>query len=204
MPSWMWPRTTGLGTILSSASSANTILRVWSEMTARSGIRRASTSPAKSWMRPKTPGVNSRSLLSTSARPADRAGAGIELVVDEIHLADVRPLLLVGKPDAHGIVDVARGPPRAGKVGARVAQIVVLGYLEEELNRVERDDRRQQRRASRSPLTRLPSLTFLSEMRPAIGALTSVHSKLNCAAFSAARAICSCACATARLAARCS
>ena len=29
------------------------------------------------------------------------------------------------------------------------------------------------------PLTRLPSLTFLSEIRPAIGALTSVHSKLS-------------------------
>ena len=30
------------------------------------------------------------------------------------------------------------------------------------------------------PLTRLPSLTFLSEMRPVIGARTSVHSKFSC------------------------
>ena len=52
------------------------------------------------------------------------------------------------------------------------------------------------------PLTRLPSLTFLSEMRPVIGARTSVHSKFSWAAFSAACATCSCAWATAKLAAR--
>ena len=38
MPSCIGPSTTGFGTTLSLASTAKTILRVWSEITARSGI----------------------------------------------------------------------------------------------------------------------------------------------------------------------
>ena len=42
-------------------------------------------------------------LVVDDGAAADGAGARVELVVDEIHLADVRPIVLVGEADAHGI-----------------------------------------------------------------------------------------------------
>ena len=60
----------------------------------------------------------------------------------------MRPIRLVGEADTHGIADLAGGASGAGKIGARVAEVVALGNLEQELDGIEGDDRRKKRRAS--------------------------------------------------------
>ena len=61
-----------------------------------------------------------------------------------------------------------------------------LAAVEDEVNWVDRHDDGQQRRAGWPPVIRLPASTRRSEIRPEIGARTSVHSRLSSACLSAA------------------
>ena len=97
-----WPTT------LLSSPTVSTILRAWSDTIAVSGISSASSWPPYSRSRPNMPGVRKWSLFSKIGAAADRAGLRVDLVVDEIHHAAVRPVGLVGEPHLHRIGRIAR------------------------------------------------------------------------------------------------
>src|SRR5262249_21276907 len=87
-------------------------------------------------------------LVVEHGAAADRAGADVELVVDEIHVTLVRETDFVREAHAYRIRDVARARAltRAGEL--LIAQIRVLVPLEVDVDRVYRDDRREQRTAA--------------------------------------------------------
>jgi hypothetical protein len=68
-------------------------------------------------------------------------------VVDEVHGAAMREFGLVGEPHRDRIGGVARGWTLALDAHARVADVVGLGAVEHEVDRIEGDDRGQQRGA---------------------------------------------------------
>jgi hypothetical protein len=119
-------------------------LRSWSVSTARSSISSASNSAVPSTCtRANRPGVNRRSQVGQHGPRADRAGARVDLVVDEVDRARVRVAVLVGEADAHGV------PRRLALALARelgVAQVGLLVAFEIDVDRVERDQRGEQRR----------------------------------------------------------
>ena len=99
---------------------------------------------------------------------------------------------------------VSRGRALAGLVEARVAQIVAFRHVENEMNGVDRHDGCSSMAPVTPPVTRLPASTFLSEMRPEMGARTSAHSRFSSAALRLARLAASCASATLEVDLRCS
>ena len=95
-------------------------------------------------IRPNCPGVTKKSGFGEGRAGADRPGAAIDLIVDEVELALARPVRLVGQ--AH--VDrraVARLVELAGGGGALIGEIVALAHVEIEVDRVERHDRGEHR-----------------------------------------------------------
>src|SRR5262245_22306038 len=78
---------------------------------------------------------------------ADRAGARVDLVVHEIHVAFVRKSILVRKPDVHGIRDVAGARALAGARQRLIVQIGVLIAFEVHVDGIGGDDRGEQRSA---------------------------------------------------------
>ncbi len=93
-------------------------------------------------------------LIVEDGPAADRAGAPIDLIIEEVHDAAARPFRLIGKPHGNGVFQLARhslAPFRR----ARVANIVGLRGVENEMNRFERHDCRQQGRSRLSALNEI-------------------------------------------------
>ena len=133
---------------MSSLPSAQTNRRDWSLRMALSGMSSASNSPEPSELQAsELPRGEEAAGVGDERAAGDRASRRVDAVVDEVHLADVRERRLIEQPDAHRIGHVARGPPFAAGVHAVVFQVVRLARIEHELDRIDGDDRRQQRRS---------------------------------------------------------
>ena len=95
----------------------------------------------------KGAGQQKQILVFENSAAANRSRARVELIVDEVHDAGMSPFGLVGKADHDGIFDVPRRWPLPLRGEARVAEIIGLRCIEDEMDRVKGHDRRQQRRA---------------------------------------------------------
>ncbi len=81
-------------------------------------------------------------------RPApQRAGALVDLVVDEVHRSRMRPGVLVGQADRDGCLVIARGGQLAAQHGPLIAEEVGLAHVEDEVDRIEGHDGGEQRGA---------------------------------------------------------
>src|SRR5262249_16891809 len=78
----------------------------------------------------KQPGREYAVLVCEQGAPADGAGAYVELVVDEVHVAFVREAFLVREAHAHRIRDVTRAGALARARELLIVQIRVLVAFE--------------------------------------------------------------------------
>src|SRR4029077_2999660 len=76
---------------------------------------------------------------------ADRPGAAVDLIVDEIQLALPRPPRLVGEAHIDERRAFARFVELPGGGSPLIGEIVTLAHVEIEVDRVERNDRRKRR-----------------------------------------------------------
>ncbi len=132
--------------------------------------------------RANMPGVNVPSGLANTGARADRARRAVDGVVDEVEPAVVGEGRLVDELELHRHGQSAVGDVRAVLGEARVAQIRTLVQGELEADRIDRFDGREQGRVPVvPPVTRLPSETRRSPMRPRTGARSSVNSRSSAA-----------------------
>ena len=89
--------------------------------------------------------------IAKNGPAAHRAGVWIEAIVDEVHVTGVRILgLLVGQSEVDGILALARAGPLAGGGQSRVFEECCFVGVEIAMDRIERHDRREQRRVGRA------------------------------------------------------
>ena len=91
-------------------------------------------------------------LVRDHRAAAQRAGRDIEAVVEEIHLAFMRRLGLAGQRHLHRVRRIARTRPLALEPEPVVPLVGRLVDVEIDVDRIERDDRGQQRRAALAAL----------------------------------------------------
>ena len=138
-------------------------------------------------------------LVRDDRAAAQRAGRDIQPVVEEIHLAVMRRLGLAGQRHLHRIRRIARTRPLALEPEPVVPQIGRLVDVEIDVDRIERDDRGQQRRAA---VAALHEIAGADEMAADAAGDRRHHMgefDVELAAFSAPSACISAACAACRV-----
>ncbi len=126
--------------------------------------------------------MNSPCFVVEHGARANRAGARIELVVDEIDVPWMRKAVFVGEADVDRIRRVARTRARAGARHRVVSEICVLVAVEVHVDRIDGDDRRQQRAAAVAAGDEIAARHFRARpTRPSTGARTSVNDNINSA-----------------------
>ena len=92
-----------------------------------------------------------KSGLRKDRPAAHRARVRVEAVVDEIHVALVRKLrLFIGQREVDRVLDVARAGPLPAPASRAYFRNADSSASKVAVDRVERDDRRQQRRVGRA------------------------------------------------------
>ena len=183
------PRSTACALTLPSPSTTSTILRLWSETTAASGIRMASYSsdPGRR-RRPNTPGVRKPSGLSNTAWARMVAVSGDSSLSTKLMWPLWKNSVSSIRRAATGLRfsrDDARCPVRCRREYLRnsasdAVNVNRIGSMDTSVvSSVAWDE---------PPATRLPLSTRASDTRPAMGARTWVNSSSSSAMRTSARA----------------
>ena len=158
----MGPGRITFGTTVPSSATVRTIWLDWSVTMALSGIRMASHGLEPGMRsRPNWPGVM-KGRGWAGRRGADRAGAGLDPVVDEVHRPRIGQSFSSGSR-AWTMVWSSRVEGSAPRSGALVGEKVALAHVEGEVDRVERDDGGQQGGVLGPPVDQVADATRRSD-----------------------------------------
>ena len=145
-PSSSGPSVTGLASTVLSSLTTKTILRDWSVRDR--GVRQQQRLIGRAADQPhaaELPRQDREILVRDHRAAAQRAGRDIQPVVEEIHLAVMRRFGFAGQRHLHRIRRIARTRPLALEPEPVVLEIGRLVHVEIDVDRIERDDRGQQR-----------------------------------------------------------